>query len=76
MADCRASSEETVNPASLPPDVEIAAGWDAYDVDHAGSRAVTDTGTFGRGFQKPGDVENRLGFWSQPGAYLRLLREQ
>ena len=48
---------------SLPPDVEIAAGWEACMASitrpaaQQRIRALLD-----RGFQKPGDVENRLGF--------------
>src|SRR5882724_1681425 len=58
-----ANTKRLVNPASLPPDVEIAAGWDACmtSITRAAAqqriRALLD-----RGFQKPGDVENRLGF--------------
>jgi enoyl-CoA hydratase/carnithine racemase len=58
-----ANTKRLVNAASLPPDVEIAAGWDACmtSITRAAAqqriRALLD-----RGFQKPGDVENRLGF--------------
>src|SRR6195256_3163541 len=58
-----ANTKSLVNAASLPPDVEIAAGWDACmtSITRAAAqqriRALLD-----RGFQKPGDVENRLGF--------------
>jgi enoyl-CoA hydratase/carnithine racemase len=47
---------------SLPPDVELAAGWDACIASlgraaaQAGIEALTD-----KGFQRPGDVEDRLG---------------
>ena len=50
--------------ASLPPDVEIGAGWDACIASlgrpaaQNGIKALTE-----RGFQKPGDVENRLGYY-------------
>ena len=50
--------------ASLPPDVEIAAGWDACIASlgrpaaQNGIKALTE-----RGFQKPGDAENRLGYY-------------
>jgi enoyl-CoA hydratase/carnithine racemase len=50
--------------ASLPPDVEIDAGWTACikslgrPVAQEGIKALTE-----RGFQKPGDVENRLGYY-------------
>ena len=48
--------------ATLPPDVEIAEGWDTC------IKSLARPGTqrnlkmlFERGFHKPGDVENRLG---------------
>jgi enoyl-CoA hydratase/carnithine racemase len=50
--------------ASLPPDVEIAAGWDACIKSIA--RPATQERIkilFDLGFHKPGDVENRLGFY-------------
>lgn len=49
---------------SLPPDVELGAGWDACIASLArpaaqnGIKALLD-----RGFHKPGDVENRLGYY-------------
>ena len=58
-----ANTKRLVN-ASLPPDVEIGAGWDACikslgrPTAQEGIKALTD-----RGFQKPGDVENRLGYY-------------
>ncbi len=58
-----ANTKRLVNAASLPPDVEIAAGWDACMTSitrpaaQQRIRALLD-----RGFQKPGDVEDRLGF--------------
>src|SRR6202521_2656165 len=58
-----ANTKRLVNAASLPPDVEIAAGWEACMTSitrpaaQQRIRALLD-----RGFQKPGDVENRLGF--------------
>jgi enoyl-CoA hydratase/carnithine racemase len=48
--------------ASLPPDVELGAGWEACIASlgrpaaQSGIRALT-----ARGFQEPGDVEQRLG---------------
>jgi enoyl-CoA hydratase/carnithine racemase len=49
--------------ATLPPDVEIAEGWDTC------IKSITRPTTqrnfkilFDKGFQKPGDVENRLGY--------------
>ena len=50
--------------ASLPPDVELGAGWDACIASlgrpaaREGIKALT-----AKGFQKPGDVENRIGFY-------------
>src|SRR6267154_2291988 len=58
-----ANTKRLVNAASLPPDVEIAAGWDACltsimrPAAQERIKALLD-----RGFHKPGDVENRLGF--------------
>src|ERR1700680_5046550 len=58
-----ANTKRLVNAASLPPDVEIAAGWEACMTSivrpaaQQRIRALLD-----RGFQKPGYVENRLGF--------------
>jgi enoyl-CoA hydratase/carnithine racemase len=58
-----ANTKRLVNAASLPPDVEIAAGWDACiksitrPAAQQRIRALLD-----RGFQKPGEIENRLGF--------------
>src|SRR6202035_4652936 len=58
-----ANTKRLVNAARLPPGVEIAAGWDACmtSITRAAAqqriRALLD-----RGFQKPGDVEDRLGF--------------
>ena len=57
-----ANTKRLVN-TSLPPDVELGAGWDACIASlgrpaaQEGIKALT-----ARGFQKPGDVENRLGF--------------
>ncbi|MGJ7506374.1 enoyl-CoA hydratase/isomerase family protein [Variovorax sp. GT1P44] len=57
-----ANTKRLVNAASLPPDVEIAAGWDACMASIARPAAKRSIGTLmERGFQKPGDVENRLG---------------
>ena len=64
-----ASTKRLVN-ASLPPDVEIAAGWDACMASVA--RPATQArikAFFELGFHKPGEAEDRL------GAYLdRLYR--
>jgi enoyl-CoA hydratase/carnithine racemase len=49
---------------SLPPEVEIGSGWDACIASlgrpaaQNGIKALMD-----RGFHKPGDVENRLGYY-------------
>jgi enoyl-CoA hydratase/carnithine racemase len=56
------TTKRLVNEASLPADVEIGAGWDACmkslerPAARAGIKALIE-----QGFQKPGDVENRLG---------------
>jgi enoyl-CoA hydratase/carnithine racemase len=59
-----ANTKRLVNEASLPPDVEIRAGWDAC------MASVQRTATQERikalleqGLQEPGDSENRLGFY-------------
>jgi enoyl-CoA hydratase/carnithine racemase len=58
-----ANTKRLVN-TSLPPDVEIGAGWDACieslgrPAAQAGLKAL-----FERGFHKAGDVENRLGYY-------------
>lgn len=57
-----ANTKRLVN-TSLPPDVEIAEGWDACIKSI--TRPVPQRNfkqLFERGFQKPGDVENRLGY--------------
>jgi enoyl-CoA hydratase/carnithine racemase len=62
-----ANTKRLVN-ASLPPDVEIAAGWDACMASVA--RPATQArlkAFFELGFHKPGDAEDRL------GAYLGRL---
>jgi enoyl-CoA hydratase/carnithine racemase len=57
-----AQTKRLVN-TSLPPDVELGAGWEACMASlgrpaaQDGIRALTE-----RGFQSPGDVEHRLGF--------------
>jgi enoyl-CoA hydratase/carnithine racemase len=62
-----ANTKRLVN-ASLPPDVEIAAGWDACMASIA--RPTTQArlkAFFELGFHKPGEAEDRL------GAYLERL---
>jgi enoyl-CoA hydratase/carnithine racemase len=58
-----ATTKRLVN-ASLPPDVEIGAGWDAC-IASLGRAAAQDgiKSLMARGFHKPGDVENRLGYY-------------
>jgi enoyl-CoA hydratase/carnithine racemase len=58
-----ANTKRLVN-TSLPPDVEIGAGWDAC-INSLGRSAGQDgiKALTVRGFQKPGDVENRLGYY-------------
>ena len=58
-----ANTKRLVN-ASLPPDVEIAAGWDTCMASIARPAAQDRLKTlFERGFHKPGDAEDRLGFY-------------
>ncbi len=58
-----ATTKRLVN-ASLPPDVEIAAGWNAFLASIVRPAAQDKLkALFEQGFQKPGDVEDRLG-WS------------
>jgi enoyl-CoA hydratase/carnithine racemase len=50
--------------ASLPPDVEIAAGWDACMASVARPSTQQRLKTFTeQGFHQPGDVEDRLGYY-------------
>jgi enoyl-CoA hydratase/carnithine racemase len=58
-----AETKRLVN-TSLPPDVEIGAGWDAC-INSLGRPAAQEgiKALTARGFQKPGDVENRLGYY-------------
>jgi len=56
-----ANTKRLVN-ASLPPDVEIAAGWDACMASIARPAAQARIKTlFALGFHKPGEAEDRLG---------------
>ena len=58
-----AQTKRLVN-TSLPPDVELGAGWDACIASlgrpaaQNGIKALMD-----RGFHQPGEVENRLGYY-------------
>jgi len=57
-------TKRLVSAASLPPDVEIAAGWDACLASMARPAAQERIKTLmERGFHKPGDAENRLGYY-------------
>jgi enoyl-CoA hydratase/carnithine racemase len=59
-----ANTKRLVNAASLPPDVEIAAGWDACVssiMRPAAQQRIK--ALFEQGFHKPGDAEDRLGFY-------------
>lgn len=58
-----ANTKRLVN-TSLPPDVEIGAGWDACFASLG--RPAAQNGIkalLARGFHKPGDVEERLGYY-------------
>jgi enoyl-CoA hydratase/carnithine racemase len=56
-------TKRLVNLASLPADTEIAPEWDAFiaSVGRPSTQARIKK-LFERGFHKPGDVENRLGY--------------
>lgn len=57
------NTKRLVNEASLPPDVEIRAGWDAFIASSkrpAGQERIK--ALLEQGLQQPGDSENRLGF--------------
>ena len=58
-----ANTKRLVN-TSLPPDVELAAGWDAC-IASLGRPAAQEgiTALMASGFHKPGDVEDRLGYY-------------
>ena len=58
-----ANTKRLVN-TRLPPDVELGAGWDAC-IASLGRPAAQDgiKTLMARGFHKPGDVENRLGYY-------------
>jgi enoyl-CoA hydratase/carnithine racemase len=57
-----ANTKRLVNAASLPPDVEIAAGWDACMTSITRPAAqVKIKALFEQGFHRAGDAENRLG---------------
>jgi enoyl-CoA hydratase/carnithine racemase len=59
-----ADIKRLVNIASLPPDAEIAPEWDAFIASVGRPAAQTRIkALMERGFHKPGDVENRLGYY-------------
>ena len=59
-----ANTKRLVNAASLPPDVELAAGWDACIASVMRPAAQESfKKLFEQGFHKPGDAEDRLGFY-------------
>ena len=58
-----ANTKRLVN-TSLPPDVEMAAGWDACIKSIARPATQRNFKTlFAEGFHKPGEVEDRLGYY-------------
>ena len=63
------NTKRLVNAASLPPDVEVDAGWQACMASIARPAAQERIKALkARGFHKPGDLENRLGHYlGQPG---------
>lgn len=59
-----ANTKRMVNAASLPPEVEIAGGWDTCIKSIGRSAAQSKINALMRqGFHKPGDAENRLGYY-------------
>jgi enoyl-CoA hydratase/carnithine racemase len=57
-----ANTKRLVNAASLPPDVEIAAGWEACMASIPRPAAQDSIkALFAQGFGQPGEVEERLG---------------
>jgi len=58
-----AETKRLVN-TTLPPDVELGAGWDAC-IASLGRTAAQEgiKALMASGFHKPGDVENRLGYY-------------
>ena len=58
-----ANTKRLVN-TRLPPDVEIGAGWDTCITSFGRPEAhEAMESLMARGFHKPGDVENRLGYY-------------
>ena len=58
------NTKRLVNASSLPPDVEVDAGWDTCLASIARPAAQKRIkALIARGFHKPGDAENRLGYY-------------
>jgi enoyl-CoA hydratase/carnithine racemase len=58
-----ANTKRLVNAASLPPDVEMRAGWDACITSVKRPAAQQNiTALLQQGLQQPGDTQDRLGF--------------
>ena len=58
------NTKRLVNAASLPPDVEMAAGWDACINSVRRPATLARSKKFMKlGLHAPGDVENRSGFY-------------
>lgn len=62
-----ANIKRLVNANSLPPDVEMAVGWDACmaSISRPATQAKLKS-LFEQGFHQPGDVEDRLGIYLAP----------
>ena len=58
-----ANTKRLVNAASLPPDIEMRAGWDACITSVKRPAAQQNiTALLQQGLQQPGDTQDRLGF--------------
>ena len=58
-----ANIKRLVDKASLPPDEDIGLEWNAFIASVRRPASYARIGALmQRGFHKPGDVENRLGF--------------
>jgi len=62
-------TKRLVNAASLPPDVEVDAGWQACMASIARPAAQKKIkALMALGFHKPGDLEDRIGYYlGKPG---------
>jgi enoyl-CoA hydratase/carnithine racemase len=59
-----ANTKRLVNAASLPPDIEIRAGWDACMASVKRPAAQEKIkALLEQGLQQPGDPQDRLGFY-------------